>query len=128
MILDPDEFYGNVLPNDLEGSSNFLLHGNEFWQSTANTASTSPTGGTGGGKDIGGGGKDKSGREKRSEDSDSFLDEEIIDVKDGEREREFTYNFATGNELHGWCPVRLNPFIILFFKTMDISCSHYTLW
>ncbi|MPC32221.1 hypothetical protein E2C01_025528 [Portunus trituberculatus] len=51
------------------GNEGHILRcGNKFWRFTANMASTSTTGGTGGGKDNGGGGKDESGRGKRARD------------------------------------------------------------
>ncbi|MPC39858.1 hypothetical protein E2C01_033408 [Portunus trituberculatus] len=49
----------------VEAAQDACPHGNEFWRFTANMASTSATGGTGGGKDNGGGGKDESGRGKQ---------------------------------------------------------------
>ncbi|MPC30466.1 hypothetical protein E2C01_023732 [Portunus trituberculatus] len=48
---------------------------NKFWRFTANMTSTITTGGTGGCKDNGGGGKDKSGRGKRE-----IMDEEDYNV------------------------------------------------
>ncbi|MPC32138.1 hypothetical protein E2C01_025443 [Portunus trituberculatus] len=44
----------------------FCWRGNKFWRFTANMASTGATGGTGKGKDNGGGDKDESERGKRA--------------------------------------------------------------